>query len=132
MGLNLMSGFAFAITADPANTLNINITNATSSLCKLDNYALRLGDFYLAKYIPEYIPAYSSAAPILLNSCDSAELELSYTCGDNKKIHFTSKQITYLFSSDLSASILFSLNMTAKSNITQGYYHHAIDWRFEE
>lgn len=130
MGISLISGSAQATTNDDVNTLNITITNATPNLCTLANYSLKQGEFYFASSIAEYIPPYSSTAPIILNACMSAEIDLSYSCGVNNSITLNTKDISsFWFSNTISADVLSAQNMTAQSRIIKGYYHNAVQWR---
>ncbi len=130
MGINL-SGLAWPVTNDDQNTLNITIDNASSYLCTLKSYQLLDGEFYFGGSIPKYIPAYSSTSPILLNTCNGAELELSYTCGKDREFTINTRQNTYYFSSKVIASLVSFKNMTITHKIKTNWFHNAVQWQLE-
>ena len=133
VALTVCTSSAWAyMTDDDINTLSINITNATGTLCTLQGMALFKGDFFLNDFVPEFIPPYSSSAPIILNSCLSADMLLSYNCGTGKNITFESKQNTYIFSVNVSGTVIASHNLNATYRINSETFHHSINWRIEE
>lgn len=128
----MISGTASADTDDFKNTLNITITNATPNVCSLIDYRLIKGNFVVGTFLTQFIAPQTTAYPILLNACLSAELELSYVCGENKYITINSQDISGWFSNDLSGRVVSSQQMNATYNIRTGWNHSAIDWRLEE
>jgi hypothetical protein len=116
IGLNMVSGLSYAkLDPDYTGYLNITITNASPNLCKLINYSVIHGGLYFASSIPEYIPPYTSANPIIIiGDFFPEEVELSYSCGENKSISFNSKMINHYFTkNELSGQIISANNMTA-------------------
>lgn len=129
MGLNPISGLAYT---KEHYTLNISITNASPNLCTLVKYSLKMGYFdFASNLVAEYIPPYSTTSPIVLDACVGAEIELNYSCGDNKSITFNSKHIPAWFSNQVSAEVLSAQNITAKYRIVDNGYHGAVHWRWE-
>ncbi len=127
----MINGTASADTDDSVNTFNITITNATSSVCSLFDYRLIRGDFFVGTFLAQFIPPQTTAYPILLNACSSAELELTYVCGENKSITINSQDTAYWFSNEISGKIVSSQQMNATYKIRSGWNHSAIDWRLE-
>jgi len=136
---SLISGFAYAGDDDNnCGKLSVVVTNTTDSTCTLIKSNLRHGYFKYTSSIPMYIPRYTSTTPIYLEqSIFGPELELSYSCGENTILTFTSKQnLCFLSAGDVTGRVLMATNgSSADYQAINGSWfwsqHGSINWRLQ-
>ena len=117
--------------------LNINITNLTNSACTLVNSNIKHGYYKYTSSVPTFIPAGSTASPIFLEqSLVGPELELTYSCGDDKLVTFSSKQnLCFMAAGDVYGRVLLARNTSVNYQATRGSWflsqHGAISWQMQ-
>lgn len=131
LGLTCAMGQAYSFSCA---YLNVEVINATSNTCTLVNQNLKHGAFDFFTTAPTYLPPNTGGQIILGQTFYGPELDLTYSCGDDTEITFTSQQGYCGFSAgDVSGVIVNAKNMTAESQITTGSWWWAqpgtINWR---
>lgn len=117
--------------------LSILLTNLTQSTCTLVSSNLRHGYYKYTSSVPMYIPANTTAGPIFLEqSIFGPDLDLSYACGEDKLVTFSSKQnFCFLAAGDVSGQVQFSRNTSADYQSINGSWfwsqHGSINWRLQ-
>lgn len=119
------------------NSINISITNVTGDLCKLEGTELKHGYLGWVANAPVYLPTNSTTDPLVLKeSYLGADLNLTYTCGNDKKITLSIQHDYDFFASgEIKGSVIFAKNMKAENRIKRGSclwnQHGTIDWLIE-
>jgi hypothetical protein len=129
---------SYAVTeTNGCGYLSIIITNATPVGCNLVSSNLKHGYYKYTSSVPTYIPPYSSASPLFLTqSIFGPELELSYACGQDQFVTFTSRQnLCILAAGEVSGEILAIKNMYVTFQATYGSWfwseNGSIIWRLQ-
>lgn len=118
-------------------TINIVITNASSNLCKLESSELKHGYFDYVSSAPIYIPPHFSANPIVLSqSFLGSELELTYICGNDRKITLLNlHHYDFFAAGNVEGHVIYSKNMKAENHSLMGSclwnQHGTLDWLIE-
>jgi len=136
--LSITTSLAYAASDNnKCGILNINITNLTNSACTLVNSNLKHGYYKYTSSVPTFIPAGSTASPIFLEqSVVGPELELTYSCGDDKLVTFNSKQnLCFMAAGDVYGRVLLSRNASVDYQAAKGSWfwsqHGAISWQLQ-
>lgn len=134
LGLTCTMGSAYAMDCA---FLTVNLTNTTSNACKLVKQDVKHGYFSFFSSAPSYLKPGDTWGLILQQSAYGPEIQLTYSCGDNTEITFTSQQDYCGFSSGhVMATVDNAKNMTATSQVNEGDWWGAqpglINWQFSE
>lgn len=125
------------LTYAGCSAINIIITNASPVLCELKRSDIKHGYFDLISSAPVYIPANTTAAPIILTqSFFGSELTLAYECGNDRKVIFTTQHHYHPFKAGLVSGTVDDItNMKAQYNAKTGNCiwseHGSIQWLIE-
>lgn len=93
-------------------TLNIQILNASSYVCKLIDHNKKGRFEYTSSIIPEFIPAYSLTSPMIISS--NSEMTLHYGCEGHGEATFHIKSSLDFYSKhQLSIDTISVINMRA-------------------
>lgn len=128
------TAFADDYPPNECGTLSILIVNTTQSTCKLLHQNLIHGYIINASHIPTFIPAGTTAPALdLVQGFGGPEIEMTYQCGDNKKISLYSKQnFCFLAAGSVIGRILDKQNMDAEYSAREGSYfwsqHGTLSW----
>lgn len=118
LGLTCVMGQVYSFSCA---YLNIEVINASTNTCKLVNQNLKHGTFDFFTAAPTYLPPNAGGQIILSQTFYGPELDLTYSCGDNTEITFTSRQGYCGFSAgDVSGTIVNAQGMTADLQTTAG------------
>lgn len=135
---SLMGSIAHADGDDNnCGKLSVMITNTTGSTCSLISSNLQHGYFKYTSSVPMYIPTNTTTTPIYLEqSMFGPELELSYSCGEDKVLTFTSKQnLCFLSAGDVTGQVSLAKNGSADYQAINGSWfwsqHGSINWHLQ-
>lgn len=115
--------------------LSITITNTTGEPCTLMNSYLYHGYYLLSSSTPTFIPPGTVAGPIFLEQgIFGPELELTYSCGFNRLVTFSSKQnYCFLSAGQVYGQVQYSQNVRADYQAMSGSWlwsqHGNINWQ---
>lgn len=130
----ILSNECFAIGC---NTVNIIITNNTSSLCRLEHSNLKHGYFEYISSPPSYIPPHTASTPFFVSqSFHGSHLELTYTCGNHQKITLLNHHdYEFLAAGEMKGKVTQSENIMAEHQSSKGSclwnQHGSIHWLIE-
>lgn len=132
---SLVTGLVYAGNDDnDCGKLNIMITNLTKEPCTLLSAYLFHGYYSYISSVPAFIPPGISAGPIFLEQgLFGPELELTYSCGPNSVVTFTSKQnYCFLWAGDVYGEVERAQNTKADYQAANGSWfwgqHGSINW----
>lgn len=137
----LMSGVAISLAhasnINGCENLSVMITNTSINGCSLVNSSLKHGFYKHTSSVPLFIPSGTTAGPIFLQqSLFGPELELTYSCGDNKLVTFNSKQDYCLLSAgNVYGQIKYAQNTGVDYQAINGSWlrnqYGSITWRLQ-
>ena len=124
----LLATMVAMMFAEQVNALSIQLINGTEDACKLTQQSIIKGKIVGFNLVPWYIPAGTVASTFSIlgdffSSTHGSEIELTYQCGDHKKITLSSKENDcFLFTCEINAHVMDRFNMDADYRTVKGHY----------
>lgn len=119
--------------------LSIMITNTTNEVCTLEDQSLNHGFLHYTGHVPAFLPAGSTSQPFVLSQSAifGPDIDLTYVCGNSKRIQFHTKQDYCFFTAGhIHGGIMNQQNMSAKYTATDGSafwsQHGTMNWLLSE
>lgn len=119
--------------------LSVLLVNTTHNTCKLLHQNLIHGYIINTSHVPGYIPAGTTAPELDLMQglINGPEIELTYQCGDTKKITLRTKQnYCFIGAGSVAGRIMDRQNMDAEYSAKEGSWfwgqHGTISWALTE